>query len=61
MLNVEKRPEPTALEAKISALKYVNALIRERLDGASKDPEGWKKAAKAAQRLLSKGGEESAG
>ena len=32
MLNVEKRPEPTALEAKISALKYV----RERLDGASK-------------------------
>ena len=42
----------TALEARISALKYVNALLRVQLDGARKDGNAWRKAAEAAQRLL---------
>jgi hypothetical protein len=42
----------TALEARISALKYVNALLRAQLDGARKDGNAWRKAAEAAQRLL---------
>jgi hypothetical protein len=38
-----------ALEARISALKYVNALLRVQLD-ARKDGNAWRKAAEAAQR-----------
>ena len=47
-----------ALEARISALKYVNALLRVQLDGARKDGNAWRKAAEAAQRLLRNGREE---
>ena len=48
----------TALEARISALKYVNALLRVQLDGARKDGNAWRKAAEAAQRLLTNGRDE---
>jgi hypothetical protein len=48
-----------ALEAKIAALKYVNALLRVQLDGARKDGNAWRKAAEAAQGLLKNGRDET--
>jgi len=49
-----ERAALAALESRISALKYVNALLRGQLDGARKDGNAWRKAAEAAQRLLRK-------
>jgi hypothetical protein len=46
-----------ALESRISALKYVDALLR--VQRARKDGNAWRKAAEAAQSLLRNGRDET--